>query len=315
MYYIGVDLGGTNIGVGAVSEHGEIISQKSAPTLTERNADEIIKDIARLCKELVDELSAGGDNELVSIGIGSPGTIDPINGVIIFAGNLYFHNVRICNELKKYFCGTPVFVDNDANCAALGESISGAAKGYKTSVTITLGTGIGSGIIIDGKIYSGPFFGAGEMGHHTIMMGGEQCTCGKRGCWEAYASATALIRDGKRAAQKNPDSKILKLANGDLSKINGKIIFDARDSGDETAETVVAQYINYLAEGIANTINIFQPEIIAIGGGISHQGDKLIIPLTEKVKPLVFGSDLKTKIVKVKLGNDAGIIGAAMLGK
>lgn len=314
MYYIGVDLGGTNIAVGAVSEIGEIMLQKSTPTLAERPMDEIVGDIIKLCKEIISELSLNGDNELVSIGIGSPGTIDPVHGIIVYSNNLHCRDVKICETIEKSL-HVPVSIDNDANCAALGESVSGAAKGYSDSVTITLGTGVGSGIIIGGKIFNSPLFGAAELGHHVIVVDGELCTCGRRGCWEAYASATGLIRDGRTAAQKNPDSKIMKLANGDISRITGRTIFDAKDDGDETAIAVVNRYIKYLAEGMANTINIFQPEIIAIGGGISAQGDKLLNPLIEQVKHLTFGGKLQTKIVIVKLGNDAGIIGAAMLNR
>lgn len=313
VHYIGVDLGGTNIGVGVVSESGEIILQKSAPTLAERTSGEIIKDITRLCLEIASEAGIGfGD--IASVGIGSPGVINPEEGTVVYSNNLNFRNVKICEDIEKEL-HVPVFVDNDANCAALGESVAGAAKGSKVSITITLGTGIGSGIIIDGKIYSGPFFGAGEFGHHAIIMDGELCTCGRKGCWESYASATGLIRDGKAAAHKNPDSKIMALVNGDISKVTGKVIFDAKDAGDETATAVVAQYIKYLAAGIGNVVNIFQPEIIAITGGISAQGDKLLIPLTELVKKLVFGGELKTKIVISTLGNNAGIIGAAMLNR
>ena len=173
--------------------------------------------------------------------------------------------------MQKYL-DLPVYVDNDANCAALAESAAGAAKGTKTSVTITLGTGIGSGIIIDGKVYSGFNFAGGEIGHTVIVVDGEQCTCGRKGCWEAYASATALIRQTKRAAVENPESAINKLVDGDLDKIDAKTAFDAAKLGDETGEAVVKQYIKYIAEGVINVINIFMPEVLVIGGELVKKG-------------------------------------------
>ncbi len=313
MYYIGIDLGGTKIAVGLVSEDGVIITKKSVPTLNHRMPAEIIKDMVDTCFLVIDE-SGVSISDIASIGIGSPGFVYPPDGVLVYANNLKFDNTCVRSEIQKSL-DLPVYVENDANCAALGESVAGAAKGAINSVTVTLGTGVGSGIIINKMIYSGTFFGAAEIGHHCIMVDGEVCTCGRHGCWEAYASATALIRDAKRAVLENTDSLILKLANNDSQAINAKMVFDAADENDETAVCLVDNYIKYISEGITNLINIFQPEILVIGGGVSSRGERLLKPIIQYVEKTVYGGALKTDIVMAKLGNDAGIIGAAMLGK
>ncbi len=313
MYYIGVDLGGTNIAAGIVEENGTIIRKASVPTLGERNYQEVLKDLAQLCIKLMEEEGLT-IKDIHSIGIGSPGTPDPKNGIWVYASNLNFDNIPICAEVRKYI-DVPVYIENDANCAALGESTCGAAKGYNNSLTITLGTGVGSGIIIGGKIYSGSFFAGGEIGHHVINVDGELCGCGRKGCWEAYASATGLIRDARISAARYPHSEIFKLVNGDIRMINAKTPFDAAEKGDEIAIKLVQDYIKYVAIGLANIINIFQPEVIVIGGGVCAQGEVLRAPLEACVKEMVYGGIYKTKLVIATLGNDAGIVGAAMLHK
>lgn len=312
MYSIGVDLGGTNISAGLTDENGRILYKKSVPTKRERNHYEIIKDMAGLCVSLAEEYGINID-DVETVGIGSPGMTDSQNAVLLYSNNLNFRNVDLRNEMRKYL-SLPVFLDNDANCAAFGESICGAAAGYKNSVTITLGTGIGGGIIINNKIYSGSFFGGGEIGHIVVKSGGEKCSCGRHGCWEAYASATALIRSSKIAAEKNKDSLLFKAVDGNLELIDAKLPFDMAKKGDETSKAVIEEYIAYLAEGLTNIINIFQPEVVAVGGGICAQGDYLLKPLIKLVERDVYGGVLKTKILRAALGNDAGIVGAAMLG-
>ena len=207
----------------------------------------------------------------------------------------------------------PVYLENDANCAALGEHMVGAAKGSDSSITVTLGTGIGGGIILGGKIISGAYGDAGEIGHMVISPNGEPCTCGTHGCWEAYASATALIRQAKIASIYAPESQIVKEVDNDLRLITGKTVFDAADLGDETAKSVIQQYLFYVSIGLANLVNILQPETIAMGGGICAQGEKILRPIGEMTESMVFGRNLKTKLVTAALGNDAGIIGAAAL--
>ncbi|MBZ4646609.1 MAG: glucokinase [Petroclostridium sp.] len=312
--YIGIDLGGTNIAVGLVDENGTIIHKDSIPTNASRHYSEIIRDMAQLSLKVIED--AGYQlKDIKSIGIGSPGTPNNEKGILVYANNLQFYNVPMREEMQKYI-DLPVYIENDANCAALAEAVAGAAKDVNNSITITLGTGVGSGIIINKKIYSGFNYAGGELGHTVIVMDGEQCTCGRKGCWEAYASATGLIRQTREAAVKNPDSIINKLVDGDLDKIGGKTAFDAAKKGDPVGQKVVETYIRYLAEGIVNVINAFQPEMLVIGGGICKEGDYLLKPLRELVKDKVYSKDIpQTEIRIAQLGNDAGIIGAAMLGK
>lgn len=315
MYYLGIDLGGTNIAVGLVSEDGIIVQKASVPTYRERSYQEILKDMAMLALKVISEAGVSLD-QIVHIGVGSPGTPDCENGVLVYNNNLKFRNVPIRTELQKYI-NLPVYLDNDANCAALAESVAGAAKGVKHSVTITLGTGIGGGIVINGKTYSGFNYAGAELGHTVIISDGEHCTCGRKGCWEAYAAATALIKQTKKAAVDDPESLINKLVEGDLSKVDAKTAFDAARQGDETGEKVVKQYIKYIAEGLVNVINSLMPEILVIGGGVCKEGEYLLKPLRELVKEGVYSKEdiPQTQIKTAQMGNDAGIIGAAMLGR
>lgn len=313
MYYLGVDLGGTNISVGVVNEEGKIIHRGSTPTMKDRGYQAIVKDMADLCLKLLEEKQINL-KDVHSIGIGSPGLPDIEKGILVYSNNLDFDNVPLCAEMKKHI-NLPVFIENDANCAALGESIDGAAKGYKNSITVTLGTGVGGGIILNGKIFSGSFCGGGEIGHMVIVADGEPCTCGRNGCWETYVSATALIREARISAAKYPNSKIFELVNGNIKLIDAKIPFDAAELGDDIAKALIYEYFKYLAIGLGNLINIFQPEIIAIGGGVCAQGENIIKPVTKLVNNMIYGGAIKTKIVVAKLENDAGIVGAAMLGK
>lgn len=314
MYYLGVDLGGTNIAIGLVDESGKIVHKDSVPTGRERPYQEILKDMAMLCLKVIKD--AGVDQKDVkSIGVGSPGVPDTKTGSIVRNYNLNFHNTPVRTELQKYI-HLPVYVENDANCAALAETISGAARGIAHSVTVTLGTGVGGGIVIDGKIYSGFNNAGSELGHMVMTMQGEQCTCGRKGCWEAYASATALIRQTKRAIEANPDCLINKLIGGDLSKVDAKVAFDAAKQGDAIGAKVVKEYITFIAEGLVNIIDILQPEAIVIGGGVCKEGDYLLKPLREYLDEHAFCKDVpQTRIAVAQMGNDAGIIGAAMLGK
>lgn len=312
MFYIGIDFGGTFISAGIVDENGNILFKKSAPTLAGRHYSEIIKDMASLCEKLIFEVHADF-KDIKCIGIGSPGKIDTENGIIVYVNNLNFDNVNMKKEFSKFF-DIPVFIENDANCAALGESVSGACKGLKDSITITLGTGIGGGIIIGGKIYRGSFFCGGEIGHMVIEHNGRKCSCGRKGCFESYCSTSALTRRMKEILEKNVDSEIFKNIGGDIEKADTKMLFEFYKKGDFLAKEIVDEYMGYLADGITNIINIFQPEIVAVGGGISAQGDVLLNPVRELVERDVYGGVLKTKIVTAELGNDAGIVGAAMLG-
>lgn len=314
MYNIGIDLGGTNIAVGLVDENGKIILKDSVPTLRERSYEEIIKDMAMLTLKVIRD--AGVDPKDVGcIGVGSPGIPNNKEGTIVRNYNLNFHNTPVRSEMRKYI-DLPVYIENDANCAALAESVAGAAKGVEHSVAITLGTGVGGGLVINGKIFSGFNYAASEIGHMVIVIDGAQCTCGRKGCWEAYSSATALIRQTREAAQKHPESAVNQLANGDLSAINAKTAFDAMRQGDEVGKQLVNEYIKYLAEGLTNVINTFQPEIIVLGGGVSKEGDYLLMPLQTMINERTFSLEVpQTQIKVAQMGNDAGIVGAAMLGR
>ncbi len=310
--YIGIDLGGTNIAVGLVDEKLQILAKASLPTDPERGYKAIVKDMAALCQQVAREAGKTMD-DVVSIGIGSPGSIESENGVVAYANNLNMHHVPMAEELKTYF-DKPVRIENDANAAAYGEYIVNGGK-VKDFVFITLGTGVGGGIIIDKKIYSGFNGAGGELGHMTLVQGGEMCTCGNPGCWEAYASVTALIRQTKEAMDQNPQSIMHKIA-AEQGKVNGRTAFDAAKQGDAAGKAVVDQYIIYVAAGILSMINIFQPEELVIGGGISKEGDYLLNPIREYVEKYGYNRYLKKTELKIaKLFNDAGIIGAAMAGK
>lgn len=308
--YLGVDLGGTNIAVGLVDENGKILHKDSIPTRAERTDVEVVTDIAKLCVKIIEETKS----EPKWIGIGAPGTMDGENGVVIYSNNINMRNTPV-RKIIQEIIDLPVYIENDANCAALGEAYGGATKDADNSIMITLGTGVGGGIIINKHIYSGFNFAAGELGHTVIVVDGEPCTCGRKGCWEAYSSATALIRMTKEEALANKDSLLYTSVDGDMSKIGGRTAWDAMRAGDASGKKVVDLYIKYLAEGIANIINIFQPEILVLGGGVANEKDNLIVPLKAEVDKLIYSKDIRQTVIKsAELGNDAGIVGAAMLG-
>ena len=309
-YYIGVDIGGMSIKAGVVDENGRILVKKSCVTRADESYEVIVKDIYELCVSVTE--AAGLKKEDVrAVGMGSPGTVNSAKGIISFAGNLNFRNVNIVKEFRKHW-DIKTAVNNDANCAALGEARFGGEKFEKDAIFITLGTGIGTGFIIDGKIFEGNRGEGAEGGHICIKMGGEKCTCGERGCWEAYASATALLRQTERAMAKYPDSLMNKLA-AEKGGVDGTVPFEAYKAGDKAAEKVVKTYVKYVATGLVTLINIFRPKLIAIGGGVSNAGDWFIKMIERATKKHVFGGKVNKmpKIVKASLGNDAGIVGAA----
>ena len=311
MYYVGIDLGGTNIAVAIVTKEGEILKKTSVPARAERPFEEIFADMADCIRKLMAETGIR-ESEIDSIGIGTPGCIDTEKGILIFAGNFKYGKMVDYRALMARHFDLPVYIGNDANVAALAEAKVGAAKGVKNAIMITLGTGVGGGIIIDGKIFEGAYSAAGELGHIVLISNGEPCSCGRKGCWEAYASVTALVRQTKAAMQANPDSIMNKTA---LEQVSGRTAFDAAKKGDKAALAVVDQYEEYIAEGLADMINIFSPEILVVGGGISKEGEYLLEPIRKKIKGQVFGDGLlpERKIVAAALGNDAGLIGAALL--
>ena len=314
-YKVGIDLGGTNIVAGVVDNKYNIIAKAECKTAVPRPEAEICDSMAAVVKEALKKAKVKMD-DVAHIGIGVPGAVNPETRVVETSPNLFFQNWEIAammeERLHKY-----VKVENDANAAALGEFLAGSAKGSKNAIAITLGTGVGGGIIIDGKIYSGSNYAGAELGHMVIVKDGNQCGCGRKGCWEAYASATALINMTKEAIknEKPEFSYMLNAVNGDLDQVNGKTAFDAMKDGDATGTEVVNKFISYLATGIINVINIFQPDVLCIGGGVSRQGETLLAPLRAIVEQERFTkhNDKQTIICAATLGNDAGIIGAAML--
>ncbi|MDO5518157.1 MAG: ROK family protein [Clostridium sp.] len=313
MNYIGVDLGGTNIVVGLVDENGKIIKSINRPTEKERGVEPIFDDIFDMCNELIKEFNLDKSN-LKGVGIGAPGMIDNKNAIIVYSNNIKVSNFNI-REYAEGKLDFPIEIANDADSAALGEVAAGSAKGCSNAIVVTLGTGVGGGIIIDGKIFAGFYPGGAEIGHIIIEKDGRPCSCGNHGCFEAYSSASALILSAKKKAEENKDSLLYKLVEGDVEKMNAKIPFDAAQSGDQAGKEVIEEYLDYLAVGIANLINVFKPEAILLGGGVSKQEENLTVPLTERVKKLAYGGDMPTVIKIASLGNDAGLIGAAMLNK
>ena len=318
MYRIGIDLGGTNIAAGIVNEEFKIIAKDSVPTGAERPGEAIVDDMAALCKKLcADNGIAMSDIE--SVGIASPGIVDDETGMIIYTNNLPFRHFPIIPRLKEALGVKEAHIENDANAAAWGEAIAGAAKGSKSSVMITLGTGVGGGIIDGGKVYKGFNSAAGELGHIVIQVDGRPCSCGRSGCWEAYSSATGLINTTKEKlaeCEKSGRATLMTKLVAEAGKVNGRIAFDGKRAGDEAACEVVDEYIKYLASGLATIINIFQPEVLSIGGGISNEGQYLLDLVTPRVLEQIYGTGLvpAPAIRIAMLRNDAGIIGAAVLG-
>lgn len=314
-HYVGIDLGGTNISAGVVDENYKIISKASTKTNCPRPEKEIAQDMARVTLEAI-EKSGVTVSDIEWIGVGSPGIANSQNGIIEYSCNLGFLNTPIAKYISEII-NKPVYVENDANAAAFGEFVAGAAKGKNSAVAITLGTGVGSGIIIDKKIYSGFNFAGGEIGHMVIDANGPQCTCGRKGCFEVFSSATGLIRMTKEAMDKNKNSKMWQMSQETDGRVTARLAFDAMRAGDSCAKEVVDLYIKYLACGITNVINIFQPDVLCIGGGVCNEGDALLLPVKEIVGKEVYtrNSPRNTEILIAKLGNDAGIIGAAFLGK
>lgn len=316
MYNIGIDLGGTNIAIGIVDENYNIVLKDKVPTRTERPTSAIMDDMANLCKSLLERLNLTF-SDIGSAGIATPGAVDIANGVVRYSPNIKMENYPIVQELKNRVPVKNVFVENDANAAALAEAKAGAGKGLDDVVMITLGTGVGGGIVIGGKLYSGFNYAGAELGHTVIEFGGRQCNCGRKGCFEAYSSATGLINMTKEKMTETKDTLMWEMVEGDINNTSGRTAFDACRKGDKAGKEVVDMYIGYLACGIANMINIFQPEVLCIGGGVCGEGDYLLNPLKELIKQTSYGYERQERNTELKiaeLGNDAGIIGAALLG-
>lgn len=309
-YYVGIDLGGTFIKGGITDDFGNMIVVDKTPTETELGAERVMDNIAKLITSLLDKAGLSVA-DVEGVGMGVPGMIDSHNGNVIFSNNFNWKDVRISDGIKSRI-GIPIAISNDANAAALGEAIFGAGKEFDDMILLTLGTGVGGGIVVENKLIEGNKSAGAELGHSVIEVGGEQCTCGRRGCLEAYASATALIRDTKRAMQEHSDSKMWEI--GSLDKVTGKTAFDYKDS-DPYAKAVVDRYIEMLGCGIANFANVFRPQAVILGGGVCAQGDNLIKPLQKIVDRDIFAGSLgpKCEVRIATLENTAGILGAVAL--
>ncbi len=309
MVTIGIDLGGTNIAAGVVDGHGKILAKSQRPTLAQRPYGEVIRDMAETALDALAkaDLTPG---DVASIGVGVPGFFDKEAGVVVFCTNLGWHNVPLRAEMQKYI-DVPVYGDNDATVAGFAEAIAGVSRRANSSVFLTLGTGLGGGIVIGGKIWSGAHGVGSELGHVMYKQDGILCTCGARGCLERYASGTALIRIGKEAMARHPESALHALPE---ERISAKTITDAARAGDPAGVEAFDEYTTHLANGIIMVISFLDPELIVLGGGVSLAGEFLLDPVRRKVEEGKFFKGLPTgEVVIAELGNDAGIIGAAML--
>lgn len=311
MYQIGVDIGGTSIKIGVVDEQLQIVRRSSVPFRCvggEKVAAMIAEEVHKLLSQepKIDHVK--------SVGVVVPGSIDRTQSIVLDAHNLDFHNVPFRKQLQTQFPDTPVYLANDADGAGLAELGRGAFMGCKTAVLLTLGTGVGGGVILNGKMFSGGTGLGVELGHMTLVNGGESCTCGNQGCVEAYCSATSLKRDGIRAMQNAPESALYKKSGGDTTCVDAKFIIDCAKEGDETAKAIFDAYVDHLAAACVSVIHLLDPEVIAIGGGVCHAGEFLFAPLREGITKKCFFSE-HGNIVPAVMGNDAGIIGAAMLAE
>lgn len=312
MYYLGVDLGGTNIACAVVTKEGHLLGKSSIPTALPDSPEAIARRIAECCRLAV-EATGCTMEDIISVGIGTPGIANSQDGIVEYSCNLDFNNTPL-SAMVEELLHKAVYLENDANAAALGEFAAGAGRGSDSLVAITLGTGVGGGVVIHDRLLTGFNFAGAEIGHFVMVQNGEPCSCGRKGCFEAYCSATALIRQTRRAMEYNPDSLMWKLS-PTLESVNGRTAFDAMREGDETATEVVRLYTEHLACGLTSIVNIFQPEVLCVGGGICNEGETLLAPVRKIVdrEDYARNSKRRTSIVRATLGNDAGIIGAALL--
>ncbi len=313
MYNIGVDVGGTKIAIGLVNENGKIVDRDMFWNNIELTNESMLRNVT----ERVDKLIIQNKlkiSDINSIGIGFPSKV--FNDGTVDAPNISFQDYNLLAEIKKIIDNIPVYIENDANCATIAEYVYGSLRGSPNSILITLGTGIGGGIIINGNIYTGHNGVAAELGHQVISMDGPKCGCGRHGCWETYGSTKALVSRIKEDIENYKNSEIYELIEGDAERITAKVFFDAIDKGDEYAKIMLKEHAKYIATGIISLFQIFDPDMLAIGGGISAQGDKLLQPVIEavviQIKDAVYTVD-EDRICIAELGNDAGIIGAAEL--
>lgn len=316
MKYIGIDIGATNLKAGLADEDGALLVTRKTKAAKITDSASLAWTLYALCRDLCSDAGCAME-EVASVGVGCPGLVEIRSGTILYTCNLPLRSVPL-RRLFHQLSSLPFYIENDANCAALAEYYAGAGRGSKRFITVTLGTGIGGGIIHNGKIFHGANGLAGEVGHMTIEMGGEPCPCGRRGCWERYASATALKQQTAAALASYPDSILAQVVAENEGHVSGRSAFMALQRGCPVGRRVCESYITYLAEGIGNIINIFQPDTLAIGGGVSNEDERLLLfPLRERVAAMSLptAQEKMTRIVRAELGDTAGLIGAALLGK
>ena len=312
MIRIGIDIGGTGVKIGAVDSGRNLIAEHAIPTRTDIPFPEQVRQIWTGVLDTIRKANLTAD-DIESIGVGIPGIASRKTGEIIKCTNMGWDYVPFREEMRKY-TDRPVLIENDANVAALAESIAGISAGTSSSVFITIGTGIGSGIIINGKIWSGYHGIGGELGHVIMRLDGVPCTCGNRGCLERYCAATALIRMAREKVADHPESLILRSVDGDETKIMARTVIDCAREGDPIAVEVYQEYISYLAQAIAGVVNLLDPEVVVLGGGVCNAGDFLLDPIRKEFPKHVIFSDQPLPEIKIAvLGNKAGMIGAAML--
>ena len=314
MCRIGVDLGGTNIKVGIVDAEYRLSDYVVCKTNVKFGAESVVREIVLQVYGILSKNNIS-ESEVIGVGIGCPGLVHSGTGTVLYSNNFSWEDYPLKERLQEMM-PWPVEVRNDAQCAVLGEKMAGSAVGCRNVVLVTLGTGVGSGIIVDGKILEGNG-GGGIAGHNVIMKNGRECTCGRKGCLEAYASATALIRETKRQLKHYPESLILSLCDGNAENIDGKIPFLAAEQGDMLGKKIIDEYIEVLSNGIADLINLFRPEKVLIGGGICNEEDSLLMPLNQKIRDNCFASQWLPipPVETARLKNTAGMIGAASLIK
>ena len=315
--YIGIDVGGTNLAAGVVDDNYQIVARAKMKPQAGRPAEALCDDLVELAQQAA---HAGGlrPEDVEYVGIGFPGAVDRENGVVLYTPNAPFRNTTIRAWFHKSW-NVPVYIGNDANCAAVGEYYAGAAAGRHSAVVVTLGTGVGIGVVLEGQTFLGLNGNGMEGGHTVIVVDGHPCNCGRRGCWEQYSSASALKRLTREEMERSPSSSMWQMCEGNLENVGGRTAFQAARAGDEAGKRVVGLYIKYLAAGLTNLVNIFQPEVLCLGGGVSNEADDLFL---DPLRDLVAGERFtrqegapQTLLLKCQLGNDAGIIGAAMLGQ
>ena len=312
MFHIGIDVGGTGIKVGVIDDSLNIISEKSIPTCTSIPFPEQVERIAGCVLSAAEGAGLTRDR-IASVGVGIPGIANLATGEIIKCTNMGWFHVPFREEFRKHL-DVPLFIDNDANVAALAESVAGISAGTASSVFITIGTGIGSGIIVNGKIWNGFHGIGGEIGHVILDLDGVPCTCGNHGCLERYCSATALIRMARKAVAENQNTLIMKMVSNDITKIEARTVIDAAKENDPVASEVYSRYIDCLAQAVGSIVNLIDPEVIVIGGGVSKAGSFLLDPVRREFRKYVLYSDQPLPEIKLAvLGSEAGIIGAAML--